>query len=304
MRNCFSYHPARISFIFKFILMFQLMMALAYPATAQVVGGDLYYSNISPGKYEITLNVFSSCLDKTASETQTIVAFESQSYKAFPPLQLKLQPSETKATILPVPCSQQQGCIALAVYKGQMNLMPVIGGYNIVWSSCCIQSVIANVNVLKRTGFNLLAHIPGNDITGSNSMPAFNEIPVTSVCKNLMSIINLAGVDKDGDSLVYELQTPFAVNSPQSFLANSNMDSRANNMLPAPPPYPSMQLSDGYSEAEPLGKKAIRLNNKNGILQIVPSVPGNYLLGFCIKEYRKSNLLSTHQRVILITVNP
>ena len=273
---------------------------------SQVVGADISYSSITKGKYEITLTVFYSCLlnEADVKKTEEVVIFEAFGSKANPPFSLKLISSEKKTKPQSNVCSQTEICIIEAIYKGEIELMPVPHGYNIVWNSCCIQSPLSNLDFVNNVGFNIVAHITDANTIEKNSMPTFNNLPVTNVCVNQTTNVNINGADKDGDSLVYELQAPLAVSNNSMNNASTTTNSNAPSRLPDPPPYPEVKFANGYSFANPLGNKAITLNKQTGVMQIKVAATGNYLLGYSIKEYRKGILLSANQRVIIISVQP
>lgn len=297
-------HFSQAKHFYKLLVIFLVIVFTSSSVHAQLSGADLYYTYQAAGRYEITLTLSYTCFGTEPETEQRVVAFESSGNKAIPPFSLKLFSSGKQNISSSSTCIKTPGCIKQAVYKGEMDLPPVPGGYEINWNTCCLAGALNNIDVKHRTGFNLTAKLPGIEQGAVNSMPQFSDLLFSSFCKGQPGLINAAASDADGDSLVYELQTPFTMNSFNNNNASSHLQAGNKNLLPDAPPYHSISFAPGFSNMEPLGRNAVKINKINGSLEINADMPGNFLLGYSVREYRQSKLISSHQRVVIITVNP
>ena len=58
-------------------------------------------------------------------------------------------------------------------------------------------------------GATYWAHIPGPEIVAVNSNPVFKNWPPPFICANKLWVFDNSAIDYDGDSLAYELYTPY-----------------------------------------------------------------------------------------------
>jgi hypothetical protein len=277
-----------------------LLLAIVAQNNYAQLSADLSYSYKSESTYKVTLQLYYNCDEAEVPATQSITIFEGIGRKVFPPVELKKITSESSTTALSSLCSKAASCLKRATYQADVQLMSVPGGYNLNWTSCCITTPLLNVLPTGKMGFNLVSHIPGKELESKNSMPSFNVAPVISICRAQQTTLSYDGKDADGDSLVYE----FSAASQLSGAVNPQQTSGSLTRLPEPPPYPAVQFANNFSDSAPVGLQATFLDSKTGKLEITAPAAGDFLFSVSIKEFRNKKLLSTHQRVQILSVHP
>ena len=104
----------------------------------------------------------------------------------------------------------------------------------------------------------------------------------------------MAAIDEEGDSLVYNLCNPY-LGADQTRPAPSP---------PSSPPYASVSFKPPYNFLDMIGgNPALAINPKTGIMTgfAVPII-AQYLIAYCVEEYRDGKLLSILRRDFQINV--
>lgn len=152
--------------------------------------------------------------------------------------------------------------------------------YNLEWSSCCRNAVITSG--AANEGFAITNYHSLSQ--GCNNSPVYTNIPLFYACNGNTSSKSMGGVDPDGDSLIYTLETCLV------------------NTTGTPATY-----SAGYSPTSPLGPDwNVSLDYASGLLTIVPN-PGSTVVGIvCIttSEYRNGVLIGQNTRDIQVSTLP
>lgn len=185
-------------------------------------------------------------------------------------------------------------CIERAEYVFTLSL-PVVGGtYTVVHSRCCRSPSVTNLEIPEDQGFTLAAHIPGTArTTGSNSSPAFAQLPQAFVCNGIPFGLDNAAVDADGDSLAYALGSIHLGGDPAEPMPP----------VPAGPPFNEVNWAVGFSAAAPLGAGANALiHPATGLFTGVPGLPGKFALGIWVEEWRDGVLLGAIYRDFTVDV--
>jgi gliding motility-associated-like protein len=163
----------------------------------------------------------------------------------------------------------------------------------ITYQRCCRNNIIDNLLFPESQGVTYTLRIPAYDQIGCNTTPEFQSIPPISFCANYDLNEQLTAVDLDGDSLVYSLCSPLNYSSqlnPRPIPANS-------------PPYSNVTFLSPYTAQNPmLANPPIAINPQNGILSGSPTQVGQFVVGFCVSEYRNGVLLSTSRRDVQMNI--
>ncbi len=113
------------------------------------------------------------------------------------------------------------------------------------------------------------------------------------ICNNETINFDHSATDPDGDSLSYELVTPFAGAGP-------------GNPQPVPPPapnYPLVVWGGGYNATSPLGAgSTTSINPITGLLYVDANLLGEYVVAIRVNEWRNGVLLSSTTRDFLFKV--
>ena len=130
----------------------------------------------------------------------------------------------------------------------------------------------------RTTGLTAWTTIPPASVP--NSSPYFNEIPPVYVCVDAPLSVFQDATDLDGDSLVYELSTPY--------VGATDRDPRPQTRFDYDnPPFNQIIWQAPYFESNQMaGNPGLNLNRATGELSITPTVEGQFALGYKVMEYR------------------
>lgn len=147
------------------------------------------------------------------------------------------------------------------IYSQIVHLPPCnLGPWTASWTSCCRNS---SQNLQGQDSFWISGQV-NNGQAPCNSTPQFNAQPIPYVCANQQVVYNFGVTEIDGDSLVYELGTPYASN--------------VNDTVP-------FSTGSGYFNQNPFNVPA-NLNPQTGELTFTPTTNGFWVVKVCVKEYR------------------
>lgn len=176
------------------------------------------------------------------------------------------------------------------VYRGQIQL-DRREEQLLVYQRCCRNNSIDNlVRPTDDWGSTWTIEVPEFDLIGCNSSPRYNNNPPIAFCPFQPISIDLSVTDSDGDSLAYSFCAPYT--SPQF--------NPEPNPAQAPPYFPIAFLAPQSASFPLPSSPPLSFNSQNGQLSGTPTTIGQYVVGFCIEEYRNGVLLSTSRRDIQI----
>lgn len=284
-------------------ILFLLGMLLCSPIWSKathLVGGEITYECQGYNEaddtytYNIVLTVYNDCgpanVNNTFFDIQASIGVFEDDEDLFENLLLNYPGSyESIDTELNNPCvtSPISACVRKAVYEGTVDLDFAEGGYTVVYQRCCRNWSISNVSNAGSTGMTLQAYIPEPEDDICNNSPVFNDLPPSFLCNNYEFELDFSANDADGDSLVYELCTPYwggSVDFPQP-------------SPPEPPPYSTITWSAGYSSNITFSTvNGISFDSQTGILSGMPDEVGIFAIAICVSEYRDGELLSQISR--------
>ncbi len=181
-------------------------------------------------------------------------------------------------------------CVREEVYKTSLRLTknrPHI----ITYQRCCRNASIDNLFIPDEQGSTITTTIPRFDVLDSNDTPVFNQFPPISICSGFDVNLDLSAIDKDGDSLVYSLCAPLNY--------SDRFDIRP---IPAnPPPYLPVPYIGSFTPSNPLpASPGLSVDPQTGRLSGVPTTIGQYVLAYCVEEYRNGQLINTTRRSIQV----
>lgn len=266
--------------------------ALSLPTMAShIIGGNFHYRNLGNRQFEITLTIYRDCyygvpgFDNPAAIAifdDKGMLFRNLSVK--PASIIKLDPNHNDPCVI-VP---KTICVQQAIYRDTVYLPQNFNGYDIVYQRCCRNSTILNIQQPAQTGATYTAHIPGiQQLKKPNSSPKFGQLPPITICVGEPLSISQAATDPDGDSLAYQLCTP--LNGAQNGTPQPNP--------PLPPPFSPIHYQNGYSANYPLPAiPPLTIHPTTGFLSGTPRLQGQFVVGICVKEYRKGKLIGTYLR--------
>ncbi|HNP94343.1 MAG TPA: gliding motility-associated C-terminal domain-containing protein, partial [Cyclobacteriaceae bacterium] len=168
-------------------------------------------------------------------------------------------------------------------------------GYYVAWERCCRNYTITNIfsedpapqNGGIAAGQTFLLDFPP---VVKNGQPFINSSPRLFpplndyACPNRPYYVDFAGIDDDGDSLVYSLTTPLNTHSAVA--------------LPAlqPRPYPPVEWRDGFNINHVIGGNPDLKISRDGLLTATPLIQGLFVFAVKVEEYRNKELIGVSRR--------
>ncbi len=226
--------------VFHYFLHCCLLLLWSLP-TAQathMVGGEINYRCLGNDRYEIMVTVFRDCdtgvpwFDNPAS----VGVFDRNDSLLYD-LRLTLRNNDTLDLNLTDPClvAPPNVCIHTTTYIDTVTLPFQVGGYQVVYQRCCRNQDIVNIVAPTATGATYSSFISEEALLNCNSSARFNEWPPVYVCAGVPIVYDHSATDLDGDSVVYELCTPFTGATPQQSQPQPPNNPPYNNVTWLPP---------------------------------------------------------------------
>ncbi len=295
--RCFCPFFTKLDVPVKKTLIILILLCCAHfkAQASHIVGGDIYYDCVGGNTYTITVKLYRDCLSDGAGfdPNLPITIFNGSNVQIgnfsipFPGSTLLDPDFNNECITLPTDI-----CVEEAIYTRTITLPSSTNGYTLAYQRCCRGPGVTNLEVPEDIGLTLTVVIPPPELATCNSNARFNNYPPLVICANQEITFDHSATDPDGDELVYELCTPFT---------------GGTSFLPAPdpataPPYTPVTWAAGYSGTDPFGPGFLSIDASTGMLTGVAEVPGLYVVGVCVKEYRDGNLISTSTRDFLFKI--
>lgn len=289
----------------KILSVFFLLLICTETEGRHLVGGDFTYSCLGKSngrnEYQISLNVYRDCLPVQGAPTNTpfddsvkIGLFDGGTQRLLREFILYLGDSTILDLTSNDPCipSPTNLCYAKTSYTRTILLEDNPDGYFLQWGRCCRNDNIVNLVNPGQQGMVLSTFIPNTDLC--NTSASFNNNFPTYICNNDQFFYDHKAFDKDGDSLVYRLITPFTAGSPETPFPDA-----------AAPPYEPITWAQGYGGTNFLdGSPPLTINSSTGELSVRPRQIGQYVFGISVTEYRNGVRISQTRRDIQINIIP
>lgn len=283
----------RSRWFFAAILLTGMSFSAFRGDATHIVGGELYYQYLGNNLYQIRLTVYRDCwfgvppFDNPAS-----VGIFDANNQLVQSINMLVNDSSTVPPTVNSPCfiPPTDVCYRVANYYATVSLAPAPGGYQLAYQRCCRNQTILNIVNPLSTGATFYANIPAS--VPDNGNPVFNELPPPFICSGLPFVFDHSATDPDGDSLVYELCTPFT---------------GASQNIPQPqppfnPPYSNIVWQPPFQLSNMLGGTPMTIDPQTGLLTATPNTIGQFVIGICVNEYRNGVLLSKTRRDYQINV--
>ncbi|MEQ8325072.1 MAG: PKD domain-containing protein [Vicingaceae bacterium] len=276
----------RRAFIF-FLITGSLLWAGHTKAT-HIVGGELYYEHLGNNAYKFTLVIYRDCIngiplfdnpanigvyDSSNTLVHTVKIFWNQLVIDTVPLSISDSCTEWSGLL----------CYERGVFTTIDTLPYTPGGFTLAYDRCCWNETVSNLVSPDSNGIAILSFIPDTSLVADNSSPVFNQLTPPFVCLDREFIFDHSATDADGDSLSYELFTPW-----------NSTDQGANGGTPGPPPF--------FSLINKPPNLPISIDPITGILTSTPEQIGQYVFGVRVNEYRNGALIGESSRSYQLNV--
>ena len=268
-----------------------------WAGTTHIVGGELNYTCLGNGMYEVTLTVYRDCFfgnPQAQFDNPASIGFFDENNQLIPEigqmgqLLMFVNPDDTLNPVLYDSCLviPPDVCVHTTTYRDTMELPFRIGGYQVAYQRCCRNETIVNIINPLASGATYYVLITEEALLECNSNPKFRDWPPIYICANEPIVFDHSAFDVDGDSLVYTLCTPL-LGADQTI---------PRPQPPNPPPYDPVVWLDPYSEDDMLGGVPLKIDPVTGLLTGTPMTVGQFVVGVCVEEYRNGELISTTRR--------
>lgn len=277
-----------------------LLLLISFPLVAShIVGGEFELVHISGSTYRLNLIIYFDQINgaigaKDASARATIYRKRDKQVMGSVLLQ---RVDETNVPYTQPACSNGEIITSKILYSNTVTLSASEyddpEGYFVVWQRCCRNYTITNIFSQVPGGSNISAgqtfylEFPPVVKKGEpfiNSSPRLFPPLNDFACPFRPYYVDFAGVDDDGDSLVYSLVTPL------------NTTAAVPLPSPSPGPYPEVRWKPGYSLSNIInGMPDLRIS-KEGLLTATPRTQGLFVFAVKIDEYRKGEKIGESRR--------
>ena len=249
--------------------------------STHIVGGELNYHYLGNSVYQISLTVYRDCFNGVPpfDNPASVGIFNALTNELIREKLFNFIDLDTVPPTVNSPCfiPPTNICYERTVYTDTVILPPSSGGYILSYQRCCRNVTIINLINPNNTGATYEAWIPGTATYSQNSNPVFKNWPPPFICAGIPFIFDHSAIDYEGDSIVYELITPY-----DGGTANTPMPQPPNN-----PPYPNVTFKPPYSVADMIGgTPPMVINSNTGLLTCYPNTIGQFVIGVIAKEYR------------------
>lgn len=279
------------------ILLF-LMKATPSQGT-HIVGGEFNYRHLGNNVYRIWLTVYRDCYNGIPpfDYPASVGIYDAVSNVLVKEMLLNYTGSDTLPATINSPCfiPPTNICYERTTYTDTVTLPPLSQGYVLSYQRCCRNYTILNIYNPDVTGATYTASIPGTTTFSHNSNPRYKNWPPPFICAGIPFVFDHSATDHEGDSIVYELCTPFDGADTLNPMPQP----------PNPPPYPDVNWKNPYSAGNMLnGNPTLSINAQTGELSCVPTTIGQFVIGVCAKEFRNGIFLSITKRDFQLNVVP
>ena len=247
------------------------------------MGADLTYTCLGGNTYQVTITFYRDCIG-IAAPTNPFVTISSASCGQS--LGVTCYPrAGTGQEVTPACSSSVTTCnggsftgIQEWVYDGIVTLPQQCSDWVFGYSLCCRNAAITTIVGPGSSTFYIYATL-NNLITPCNNSPTFSNKPVPFVCVGQQYCFNHGAYDADGDSLAYQLITPYQT-------------ATTNVIYNAP-----------YNANQPLNSvPAVSFNPYTGDICMTPQSLEVTVMAVLVSEYRNGVLIGTVERDMQITV--
>lgn len=282
----------------KYLLFCLFFLGTSELIATHIVGGEMTYQRTGTNTYRIRLDLYIDCLNGNsqaiASDATAIFGIFNGNTKkmlsGYPISVSRKGPLRVQKTNYNCIAVAPNACVDHYWYETNVTLPPTLDGYYVSFQRCCRNGTISNIVNPGLAGANYWAFIPDSRLFGKeNSSAVFTELPPNFLCTNTPLKFDHSAKDADGDSLVYELITPYTGGDD----VNPRPDNTSTNGFLQAPPFSQITWNTGYSASNPInGSPQMTIDPKTGFLTVVPTKVGQFVVGIVVKEYRNGKLVS------------
>ncbi len=289
----------------KFLIIYSLFLFYSEVFATHIIGGDMRYKCLGADLYEITMTLRRDCINgNPAAQFDNPAAIGI--FNANGELQGQLgqagrllmnyRRDDTLNEFLTKNCGIIGGdvCVHTTTYKEIVSLPFVKGGYILAYQRCCRNFTIQNIIDPLSTGATYTLEITEEALLQCNSSPVLIPYPPVYICGGQPFLFELSAKDEEGDSLVYLLCDPYH--------GANQINPRPDT--PSAPPYLVVTYKPPYRRMNMMGGlPPLQIDPQTGVMTgYAENFVAQYLVAYCVEEYRNGKLLSVLRRDFQINV--
>lgn len=266
-----------------FLIFLSILMTQIEALTFHIVGGEMEVVHVDGYRYNFNLIQYFDRAQTTnpgPDFSVTVYIFRNSDHSLVRTETLLLT-SEDEVKYTNPDCAIGSLLTTKVLYTAEVFLEPEIfneaEGYYVTWERCCRNTSITNIVNPGLQGMTYALDFPPVIKNGKqfiNSSPQLFPPLSDYACVNQLYYTDFAGIDTDGDSLVYSLQKP--------------LNSSSGVALPIPQPKPFIDLfyANGSDEDNIIpGNPTLRIDDE-GFLTVKPTNQGLFVFSVLVEEYR------------------
>lgn len=292
--------------LLKSLLIIGLFFALTFQAQAtHIVGGSLSYRCLGNSFYELNLTVYTDCALGQADYDKPawIGVFNTTTGMITDTIFMEFSNKiDTLEQTDPCFISLPDICYRVSTYRKIVSLPYLEDGYTITYQRCCRNESIVNIFDPVQAGATYFVEITKEAQDNCYSSPVFTNDPPIFICVNQPYTFDHSAFATNGDSLVYELITPYV-----GGVYNINPQPRP----PFGPPYenvewidPPYNVNNMLNFTPGMPGDSLKINPATGLMTAVPNTIGQFVVGVRVKEYLAGMLINETFRDFQYNVVP
>lgn len=281
-------------------ILLTLLLLIAFPVFAShIVGGEFELIHISGNQYRLNLIIYFDQLNGAPGAkdpSATVSIFRKRDKVLMNTITLSLS-NESNVPYTQPECSNGEIVTNKLLYTSVITLSPNQfndpQGYFVVWERCCRNYSITNIysqipgGANKSAGQTFYMEFPPVVKNGEpfiNSSPRLFPPLNDFACPFRPYYVDFAGVDDDGDSLVYSITTP--------------LNTTTADALPpvSAGPFPPIEWRPGYSLTNIINGQPDLHISKEGLLTATPRTQGLFVFAVKIDEFRQGEKIGESRR--------
>lgn len=274
----------------KRILLAVLFFVSVPSLASHIVGGEFEIIHLNGYSYRVNLILYFDVLNGSAGALDNAISAVVYRKRddAFMQTVNFLSPSSTRVQYTQPSCSNGEIVTSKLVYSTTVTLSADRyndpEGYYIIWERCCRNYTITNIFSNDPQASSLAAgqtfYLEFPPVT-KDGQPFVNSTPhlfpplSDYACPGRPYYVDFAGVDDDGDSLVYSLATPLSTHTTDAFPPLR------------PKPYPEITWRPPFGQNNILGGSPDLTISNDGLLTATPMRQGLFVFAVKCEEYRE-----------------
>jgi hypothetical protein len=262
-----------------------------------ILGGNISYEFIEGNRYFVQLTLYFDDINGNPGAndpTTTIDIYNLESKSRVRTLLLSKIDSTTKN--LNYNCIGFPNQSILYSYGAEVELNFLASDKLILyWDRCCRTDNMSNIDDSEASGMGFYCELTTQI---NNSSPDFGVKSPDVAFVDEIFLADASGIDKDGDSLIYSLVTPFEGFSTQ----NDPLPELPNNLGEIP----RVSFSTGFSVDNMFGSlnnEVLTIDANTGLLRGLPRQTGSFLVGIKTNEFRNGVKIASYYNQFTISCN-